>query len=58
LRSISKNVIVLNQPGKLLRKPSGGEQAESKLYWQVPESELRTKLIFLAGEDQRADAAS
>jgi hypothetical protein len=32
----------------LLRKPSGGERAESKLYWQVPESEPRNKLICLA----------
>jgi hypothetical protein len=41
-------VIVISQSGKLLRRPSGGERAESKLYWQVPESEPRNELVFLA----------
>jgi hypothetical protein len=30
---------------------------ESKLYWQVKESEPRNKLDFLAGESQRADVS-
>jgi hypothetical protein len=49
---ISKTVMVLKQWGKLMRKSSGGERA----WFLEEESEPRNKRIFLAGENQRADA--
>jgi hypothetical protein len=50
---ISTTVVVLSQSGNLLRKPSGGERA----WFLEEESEPRNKVIFLAGENRRADAA-
>jgi hypothetical protein len=44
-------MMILNQSGKLKRKPSGGERA----WFLEEESEPRNKLRFLAGETQRAD---
>jgi hydrogenase expression/formation protein HypC len=46
--------MVLRQSGKLLRKSSGGERAR----FLEEESEPRNKLIFLAGENKRADIAA
>jgi hypothetical protein len=46
--------MILNLAGKLKRKPSGGEWA-----WFLEEkSEPRNKLVFLAGENQRADVSA
>jgi hypothetical protein len=45
--------MILNLAGKLKRKPSGGERA----WFLEEESEPRNKLIFLAGEKQRADVS-
>jgi len=42
--SISKTVLILNQSGKLKRKPSGGARA----WFLEEESEPRNKGIFLA----------
>jgi hypothetical protein len=45
--------MILNLTGDLKRKPSGGERA-----WFLEEgSEPRNKLVFLAGENQRADVS-
>jgi hypothetical protein len=44
-------VTILQESGKLVRKPSGGERA----WFLEEESEPRNKLIFLAGENQRAE---
>jgi hypothetical protein len=52
--SISKTVIILDLAGKLKRKPSGGERA----WFLEEESEPRNKLVFLAGENQRADVSA
>jgi len=42
-----------------MRKSRGEASGhESKLYWQVEESEPRNKLVFLAGENQRADVSA
>jgi hypothetical protein len=47
-------MLILNQSGKLKRKPSGGKRA-----WFLAEgSEPRNKLVFLAGENQRADVSA
>jgi hypothetical protein len=46
--------MILNQSGKLKRKPSGGERAR----FLEEESEPRNKLVFLAGENQRADVSA
>jgi hypothetical protein len=44
----------LDQSGKLKRKSSGGERAR----FLAVESEPRTKVRFLAGEDHRADVSA
>jgi hypothetical protein len=44
----------LDQSGKLIRKPSGGERAR----FLEEESEPRNKAIFLAGENHRADVSA
>jgi hypothetical protein len=46
--------MILNLAGKLKRKPSGGERAR----FLEEESEPRNKLVFLAGEKQRADVSA
>jgi hypothetical protein len=46
--------MISNQSGKLKRKPSGGERA----WFLEEESEPRNKLVFLAGENQRADVSA
>jgi hypothetical protein len=46
--------MVQKQTGKLVRKSSGGERA----WFLEEESEPRNKLIFLAGENQRADVSA
>jgi hypothetical protein len=46
--------MVYKQLGKLMRKSSGGEQA----WFLEEEREPRNKLIFLAGENQRADVSA
>jgi hypothetical protein len=46
--------VVYVQSGQLRRKPSGGERAG----FLEEESEPRTKRIFLAGENPRADGPS
>jgi hypothetical protein len=46
--------MVLSQSGKLPRKPRGEASGhESKLYWQVPASEPRIMLVFLAGNKEK-----
>jgi len=43
----------------LVRKALGEASGhESKLYWQVEESELRDKCIFLVGENARPDKSA
>jgi hypothetical protein len=46
--------MILNQSEKLKRKPSRGERA----WFLGEESEPRNKLVFLAGENQRADVSA
>jgi hypothetical protein len=47
-------MIMMIQPCKLERKPSGGERA----WFLEEESEPRNKGIFLAGENHRADVTA
>jgi hypothetical protein len=44
----------LDQSGKLIRKPSGGERA----WFLEEESEPRNKVISLAGGNHRADVSA
>jgi len=46
------------QSGKLKRKSSGGERAWKASFTGRLESEPRTKGIFLAGENHRADVSA
>ena len=46
--------LILDQSGKLERKPSGGERA----WFLEEESEPRNKGIFLAGKNHRADVSA
>ncbi len=55
--SIFKTVMILNLAGNLKRKPSGGERAWKASFAGRLESEPRNKLVFLAGENQRADVS-
>jgi hypothetical protein len=54
MESMSKTITILNLEGKLKRKPSGGERA----WFLGEESEPRNKLVFPAGENQRADVSA